>query len=146
MKDPVCWMTVDPQDCAGSAHHAGVEYFFCSTHCVEEFKKRPESYLTEFAAQVKAPVPDASADAVYTCPMHPEVSRVGFGTCPQCGMALEPVDVSLAQEGPNPELVDFSRRLKVAAVLAVPLLVFAMSEMDLGTWTNWIQLDRKSVV
>src|SRR3546814_5514997 len=61
------------------------------------------------------PIADAPEGAIWTCPMHPEIQQVGPGNCPICGMALEPMEPSL-DEGPNPELVDFTRRLKVAAV------------------------------
>src|SRR3546814_16111522 len=77
------------------------------------------------------PIADAPEGAIWTCPMHPEIQQVGPGNCPICGMALEPMEPSL-DEGPNPELVDFTRRLKVAAVLAVPLLFLAMGAEMLG--------------
>lgn len=89
-----------------------------------------------------------STDAIYTCPMHPEVKQVGPGSCPICGMALEPMEVTLNAEETNPELVDFSKRLKVAMLFSVPLLVLAMSEMVPGApfhswfpgnWLNWVQ-------
>lgn len=90
-----------------------------------------------------------SSDATYTCPMHPEVKQTGPGSCPICGMALEPVEVSLEHEAENPELIDFSRRLKWSAVFALPLLILAMGEMIPGNpfhaWLpgnlmNWAQL------
>ncbi|HEX4924827.1 MAG TPA: copper-translocating P-type ATPase, partial [Bdellovibrionales bacterium] len=87
--------------------------------------------------------------AIYTCPMHPEIRQVGPGSCPICGMALEPVEVSIEDEGPNPELVDFTKRLKVSIVFALPLLLLAMSEMLpnnplhaflASPFFNWVQL------
>lgn len=86
-----------------------------------------------------SPVSPVSKDAPHTCPMHPEVNRTGPGSCPICGMALEPVEVSAIDDTPNPELLDFSRRLKWAVVFTVPLLILAMGELIHGSWTNWVQ-------
>jgi P-type Cu+ transporter len=88
--DPVCGMEVDPADAAGSVKHEGHDYFFCSEHCVEVFKEDPERYLHADNAVAAAPAP-SGAGGQYTCPMHPEVVQDGPGTCPECGMALEPV-------------------------------------------------------
>ncbi|MEZ4750401.1 MAG: copper-translocating P-type ATPase [Bdellovibrionota bacterium] len=94
------------------------------------------------------------APAIYTCPMHPEIRQKGPGTCPLCGMALEPAEPSL-EEGPNEELLDMSRRLKIGALFTLPLLVLAMSEMIPGLklhglispkWWNWVQLALASPV
>src|SRR5262245_36294258 len=96
--DPVCGMSVDPATAAGSVAHAGTTYHFCSRHCVEKFRADPEKYLAGArdahaccgSASPPAPAP-APSGAKYTCPMHPEVVRDGPGTCPKCGMALEPM-------------------------------------------------------
>lgn len=147
VKDPVCGMDVDPSDSAGSVDYKGVTYHFCSEHCVAAFKENPEEYLDEQAKAAKAAA--LPKDAVYTCPMHPEVKQVGPGSCPLCGMALEPLEVSLGEDAPNPELVDFTRRLKWCIGFTLPLLILAMGEMIPGNpfhaWfpgnaMNWVQL------
>ncbi len=121
--DPVCGMTVDPAKAAASFAHEGVTYFFCSTHCLERFRKAPESFLTK----VRNPIVGEGA-AEYTCPMHPEIVRDHPGSCPICGMALEPRTVTLdAQE--NPELVDMTRRFWVSAGLSLPVFLLGMSDL-----------------
>src|SRR3989442_432516 len=120
--DPVCGMTVDPAKAAGSADYAGKKYLFCSKHCLAKFQAEPAKY-TKRAAPESAP-----SGVTYTCPMHPEVVRVGPGSCPKCGMTLEPV-TPLAAGDANPELVDMTRRFWVSAVLSVPLLFIAMAPM-----------------
>lgn len=147
MKDPVCEMDVDPNDSAGSYNHAGHVYHFCSEGCLEAFKENPAEYLDESAKAEKAAL--LPKDAIYTCPMHPEIKQVGPGSCPICGMALEPMEISLDSDAPNPELVDFTHRLKWSAVFTFPLLILAMGEMIPGNpfheWLpgsamNWFQL------
>ena len=115
--DPVCGMTVSPDSPHRHAHR-GVEYRFCAARCREKFTADPARYLEPHAA----PVPEAPAGTRYTCPMHPEVVQEGPGTCPICGMALEPAMPSL-DEDENPELVDFRRRFRWT--LPLSLLVFA---------------------
>jgi Cu+-exporting ATPase len=119
--DPVCGMTVDPEKTAHYAEHAGHDYHFCSAGCRTKFVADPEAYL---GAKPKAE-PLATPGAMWTCPMHAEIRREGPGTCPICGMALEPEEPSL-DDGPNPELVDFTRRLWVAGTLTIPLLIVSM--------------------
>jgi Cu+-exporting ATPase len=119
--DPVCGMTVDPAKTSHHARHADQDYHFCSNKCRERFVARPEIFLEG----ASAPPPAAAADAVYTCPMHPEVEQIGPGTCPLCGMALEPKVFTLAQ-GPSEEYLDMRRRFIVSAVLTAPLAVLAM--------------------
>ncbi|MBX8813595.1 heavy metal translocating P-type ATPase [Ochrobactrum sp. MR34] len=123
VKDPVCGMMVDPA--AGKPHMAykGHEYHFCSDSCHSKFKADPEKYLT--AQSAAAP---AIKGAQYTCPMHPEIIRDEPRSCPICGMALEPVMPSL-DDGPNPELVDFTRRFWVSAICSIPLLIVTMGPM-----------------
>src|SRR5262245_47887922 len=128
VKDPVCGMTVDPDR---TPHHHVLRdrtYFFCGAGCLERFRAEPVRFLGG-AASVTTPVP---ASVEYTCPMHPEVRRPGPGDCPICGMALEPVQLSLDQEESNPELDDMTHRLKVAAIFTVPLFLLAMSDMIPG--------------
>ena len=112
-------MTVDPARAAGSFVFEGVTYHFCSTHCVEKFKTDPNKYLHPQAA------PEAMPEGKYTCPMHPEVVQQNVGACPMCGMALEPIEVSLADLG-NPELDDMSRRFWISLVFSIPVLLLGM--------------------
>jgi Cu+-exporting ATPase len=118
-KDPVCGMTVDPAQAAGSHVHDGVTYHFCSTHCVAKFKADPRKYLDPQAG------PEAMPEGRYTCPMHPEVVKDGFGTCPACGMALEPMEISLDNTA-NPELDDMSRRFRMSLLFSAPVIVLGM--------------------
>jgi P-type Cu+ transporter len=119
--DPVCGMEVDP-DTDLRTDYLGQTYYFCNPSCLERFRADPEGVLH--------PAPPASADleATYTCPMHPDVRQKGPGACPFCGMALEPVAVSL-DEGPNVELIDMTRRLYLAVAVGLPVMAFAMAEM-----------------
>ena len=141
--DPVCGMSVDPASAKHSAEFAGKTYYFCSAGCREKFLAEPQRYLGEAPAEA---APSAPAGTIYTCPMHPEVRQVGPGSCPICGMALEPVTPA-AETGPNPELVDMTRRFWVAVALAVPVagLEMAGHVVNLDAIvspqaTNWIQL------
>ena len=138
--DPVCGMTVDPATTAHGAAHAGEEYVFCSAGCRTKFVDDPDRYLGE--RPEPAPV---TPGAIYTCPMHPEVRQEGPGSCPICGMALEPETVT-AEAPVTHELIDFTRRLWIGAVLTLPgfalelgghLTVLAMRIP--GQTSNWIQ-------
>ena len=91
VKDPVCGMTVDPHTAKHRAEHAGEPYYFCSAGCRTKFMADPARYLDPAAAAKAEPVPEGT---IYTCPMHPQIRQVGPGSCPICGMALEPVLVS----------------------------------------------------
>jgi Cu+-exporting ATPase len=139
--DPVCGMTVDPAKTAHHATHAGMDYHFCSAGCRTKFVAAPAHYLTGPSRAAS----QAQEGAIWTCPMHPQIRQTGPGTCPICGMALEPEAPSL-EDAPNPELVDFTRRFWVSAVLAVPLLILTMGTDLLGlhlvnpTVSPWIQL------
>ncbi len=119
--DPVCGMDVDP-DTDLKTEYRGKTYYFCNPICLERFQADPEGVLHPSEA------PPADPDAIYTCPMHPEIRQVGPGSCPICGMALEPATVTL-DEGPNVELIDMTRRFRVAAALGLPVMIFAMTEM-----------------
>src|SRR5499427_2548647 len=104
--DPVCGMRVNLEDARHRFAYRGEEYFFCSGRCRERFAAEPEKFLKPKPAE-----PDAPEGSIYTCPMHPEVRQVGPGSCPICGMALEPLVASLAEEEPaDPELADMTRR------------------------------------
>jgi Cu+-exporting ATPase len=126
VKDPVCGMTVDPAATPHHAEHEGQDYHFCSAGCRAKFVADPESYLGG-----ARPEPETTPGAIWTCPMHPQIRRDGPGTCPICGMALEPEEPSL-DDAPNPELVDFTRRLWVSGVLTLPLLAISMGAEMLG--------------
>ncbi len=144
--DPVCGMTVKIEGARHVHTHAGEPHYFCSAGCREKFVADPPRYLDPARkAAAEAAVP---AGALYTCPMHPEIVQVGPGSCPICGMALEPKDPTAAVDGPNPELIDFRRRLAVAAVATIPVVVLAMGP-DLGlpvhSWLSpqtvgWVEL------
>ena len=132
--DPVCGMTVDPDRAAGSFEYNGKTYYFCSTHCLHRFRENPESFLNKTTAPQPIGItrqPKPVAGQKYTCPMHPEIMRDAPGSCPICGMALEPVNVSLEDET-NPELVDMTRRFWVAVVLSIPVFVLGMSDLIPG--------------
>jgi len=142
VKDPVCGMTVDPQKAAGKAEHDGKTYFFCSPRCKERFETEPEKFLAapgtagmEHAHARKhehAAAPSAEGQNVrYTCPMHPEIVQIGPGSCPICGMALEPMDI-VAGEQADPEYDSMRKRLWVGAALSLPLLVLSMAGDALG--------------
>ena len=135
VKDPVCGMDVNPDTAFGSHDHGGRTYFFCSEDCLEKFRAEPAKYLAhslDHRAR-EAPARDTRSQLpgtgqVYTCPMHPEIRQPGPGSCPICGMALEPRIVT-GEEEISPELVDMTRRFWVSLVLTAPLLFLAMSEM-----------------
>ncbi len=169
-------MTVDPDSAAGSYEHQGKTYYFCSTHCLHKFREDPERFLnkgsqnhlrervanplsqiqslgpTSQQSQRQPPANAGGSDKItkteYTCPMHPEVVRDAPGSCPICGMALEPRTVSLDDEK-NPELVDMSYRFWVSALLTLPLLAIGMAELVPrlsvdrllpDRFTGWIEL------
>ena len=118
--DPVCGMTVDAANPrGGSAEVDGIAYHFCSAKCRERFVADPQRFL-----QPRAPEP-VVAGVIYTCPMHPEIRQEGPGTCPICGMALEPEMPSLDEEE-NPELRDFGRRFWWTLPLTLAVLLLAM--------------------
>ena len=158
--DPVCGMTITPEDSVGSVRHRGQTYYFCNQSCLERFRDTPEAFVeggrqaategvpgTTFVCPMdpeirqsepgpcpkcgmalEPEVPTAGPMRVeWTCPMHPEIVRDAPGSCPICGMALEPRTVVL-EAGPNPELVEMSRRFWTSAALAAPLLAIAMGD------------------
>jgi Cu+-exporting ATPase len=132
VKDLVCGMDVVPGEGAGgSAEHGAGTYWFCNPGCREKFIANPSRYLEPRPAVPGAlpagrPAPD---QRIYTCPMHPEVRQIGPGSCPKCGMALEPVETGTGDEGPSPELVDMTRRFWVSLVLTLPVFALATAEM-----------------
>jgi Cu+-exporting ATPase len=142
VKDPVCGMEVDPHTARHKAEHGGRPYYFCSAGCKDKFVADPARYLKGDAALVQAVPPGTT----YTCPMHPEIRQIGPGSCPICGMALEPV-IASADAGPNPELVDFTRRFWIGLIFTAPVFVLEMGTHLFGPhgWinqslSNWLQL------
>ncbi|HRD29808.1 MAG TPA: YHS domain-containing protein, partial [Caulobacter sp.] len=129
-KDPVCGMSVDPATAKHHALHDGHDYWFCSPGCLTKFVADPDRYLTPAAAE------PAHAGAIWTCPMHPEIRQKGPGSCPICGMALEPETVG-RDDGPNPELADMTRRLWIAAALTLPVFALDMGQHLLGLTPPW---------
>ncbi|WP_425475548.1 heavy metal translocating P-type ATPase [Mesorhizobium quangtriensis] len=131
--DPVCGMTVDRATAAHFARREGEGFYFCSTGCKGKFESEPVRYLGD--RPKPEPMPKGTQ---YTCPMHPEIVRDKPGSCPKCGMALEPMGVPTGDEGPNPELVDFTRRLWVSGVLSIPLLLITMGPMLGLPFREWL--------
>ena len=128
--DPVCSMTVDPHTAKHRADYHGHPYYFCSAGCRTKFVNGPQKYL-----DVREPEPVAE-DSVYTCPMHPQIRHVGPGSCPICGMALEP-ELAGSDIGPNPELIDMSRRFWIGIALTVPIFVLEMGSHIAGAH-SWV--------
>jgi Cu+-exporting ATPase len=133
-RDPVCGMSVDRASARHFLRHEGEKHYFCSAGCKSKFEADPAAYRNG-SKPVAKPAP---AGTQYTCPMHPEVVRDQAGDCPKCGMALEPMGIPPADEGPNPELVDFTRRLWISAVLSIPLLAITMGPMIGLPSREWI--------
>ena len=142
--DPVCGMKVDPSTARHKAEHEGKTFYFCSEGCHTKFDADPAKYVHEKMRPARpVNLPDGT---IYTCPMHPQIRQVGPGNCPICGMALEP-EVASAETGPNPELIDMTRRFWVGLALSIPVVVLEMGGHLIGghrwidqTLSNWIQL------
>ena len=143
VKDPVCGMDVDPATAEHKATFQARSYFFCSARCHDKFVAEPKRYVNSAppAQAASARVPD---DVVYTCPMHPEIRQIGPGSCPICGMALEPVAPEL-HSGASPELTEMRRRFWFGLLLAAPVFVLEMGA-HLFNWhglpqqlSNWLQ-------
>nr|WP_263973617.1 heavy metal translocating P-type ATPase [Indioceanicola profundi] len=140
-------MKVDPATAPHQSNVAGTTYYFCSAGCKTKFDAHPDYYLTPSGIQPNSK-PTAQPGAIYTCPMHPQIRQEGPGTCPICGMALEPETVS-SEVQPNPELRDMSRRFWIGLILSIPLLILEMSA-HLPAWgladllpariSAWVQL------
>src|SRR5688572_13657545 len=143
--DPVCKMLVTPETAAGEYEHNGIIYYFCNPRCKARFASDPGSFLSEPSAvadgltqhhhgtgfqdpDLQPPAIAGGSDIEYTCPMHPEIVQIGPGSCPICGMALEPKEISL-DDTPDPEFLDMKRRFRISAVLTLPVFVLAMAEM-----------------
>ena len=161
-EDLVCGMTVIPEQAAGQVGHEGKTYYFCSKGCAAKFEKEPQKYLAAkdkaiedhllpaghadhsvHAAHAPSPVTTATKGTRYTCPMHPQIVQLGPGSCPICGMALEPMD-AFAEVEADPECDSMLRRFWVSAVLSLPVLLIAMFGDALklpvtGGARNWIE-------
>ncbi|MFO1255399.1 MAG: heavy metal translocating P-type ATPase [Sphingomonadaceae bacterium] len=140
--DPVCGMSVDPATTPHVATHGGAHHYFCSAGCLAKFNADPARYMGDAPHQTES-VPEG---AIWTCPMHPEVQRPGPGSCPICGMALEPMTPTLS-DGPSPEYADMKRRFAIGLVLALPVVALEMgghltglSHMLGGRLGNLIQM------
>src|SRR5437879_3272966 len=150
LKDPVCGMMVVPQKAAAKVEHSGKTYYFCSTKCSERFSRSPEKFLPvsesvkmdhigqSRASKERGEMPQATAAHTdgkkkirYTCPMHPQIVQIGPGSCPICGMALEPLDV-FAEVEADPEYDSMRLRFWISAALSLPLLLFSMAGESLG--------------
>ena len=121
--DPVCGMRVDPLKTEHHLDHKGQRYFFCSGSCRTRFEAEPEKFLAPKSSVAEKKLPEGT---IYTCPMHPEIRQVGPGSCPICGMALEPEAVSL-DDKPDHELIDMTRRFWIALALTLPVFVIDMA-------------------
>jgi len=140
--DPVCGMTINPNTSRHRYEFKGQNYYFCSAGCRAKFTADPRKYLAGLQTSKTEAAPEG---AIYTCPMHPQIRQLGPGSCPICGMALEPEVVS-AEPARNPEIVDMTRRFWVGLVLAIPVLALEMGghitnlHMFLSQiWSNWLQ-------
>jgi Cu+-exporting ATPase len=147
--DPVCGMTVDPKSAAGSHTYQGATYYFCSAHCVTKFKADPNQFLKKSTVTTPTSTVHATAGP-YTCPMHSEIIQDGPGTCPKCGMALEPMQPT-AEAGPDAELISMQQRFWIGAALTAPVFLIAMAGLipsgalmaflhDRMGLLNWAQL------
>ncbi|MBN9616722.1 MAG: copper-translocating P-type ATPase [Acidobacteriales bacterium 59-55] len=141
--DPVCGMKVVPEDAKWKTEHAGRTWYFCGQSCLKKFEAEPQKYD---GSQSAVPKPAAApAGGEYTCPMHPEIRQNGPGSCPICGMALEPVDVT--GDAPNHELDDMTRRFWIGVVLTLPLMAIMVSHLMpgnplqriLGHGSGWLE-------
>ncbi len=139
VRDPVCGMIVNPDTANIRAEYAHKPYFFCSARCHDKFVIEPRRYITPALTDA------AATDGTYTCPMHPQIRQKGPGTCPICGMALEP-EMATGEEGPSAELVDMTRRFWIGLALSAPVValemtghLFNLHGIVSGQLSNWIQ-------
>ncbi len=144
--DPICGMPLNPAETALKSSYQDQTYYFCSSHCLSQFKASPEKALAR-VQKPSLPVTHHGSNT-YTCPMHPEIKQEGPGTCPVCGMALDPMTLSL-EDRDDGELQDMGRRFQVSAILAGLVVTFAMAKhipgFSIPTWFSiqtgqWIEL------
>jgi Cu+-exporting ATPase len=140
--DPVCGMSVNPATAQHVATHAGAHHYFCSAGCLAKFTADPSRFLNDAPRSIE-PVPEG---AIWTCPMHPEIQRPGPGSCPICGMALEPMTPTLS-DGPSHEYADMKRRFVIGLILTLPVVALEMGGHLLGLdrllgqrTSNWMQM------
>ena len=124
--DPVCRMLVQPSSAAAKFDYQAATYYFCAVGCLNKFRQNPAKFLGKDAKA--EPMTGSDADVEYTCPMDPEIVQIGAGICPKCGMALEPMVISL-DDKPDPEYLDMKRRFWISAALTLPVFALAMLEM-----------------
>lgn len=139
--DPVCGMKVDPKSAKGGAsEYKGQTYYFCNPKCKTKFDHEPEKYLSPQKEAANLPL-----DVEYTCPMHPEIKQIGPGSCPICGMALEPTMLTADHQEDQTEYLDMRKRFIFSVVLSIPLLFVSMggrhliSSHDSQSWMNYIE-------
>lgn len=136
VKDLVCGMDVST-DSELNIKYENKLYYFCSGHCLAKFEKNPKEYIENKKKPKQDKVDKAT---IYTCPMHPEIKQQGPGSCPKCGMALEPL-VASVDEGENEELIDMSRRFWVSAVLSLPVFILAMTaDLAPSFFPTWLDM------
>lgn len=124
--DLVCKMKVTPETAAATFQYNNETYYFCAIGCQKKFRQNPEYFLNPETKAVS--MADPVSEDIYICPMHLEIEQIGAGTCPKCGMALEPKTISL-EDKPDPEFLDMKRRFWVSLVLTLPVFLLAMTEM-----------------
>ncbi|MCA1589257.1 MAG: YHS domain-containing protein, partial [Acidobacteria bacterium] len=142
--DPICGMSVAPETAAGKYDFEGKTYYFCSAGCLNKFKQNPRVFLD---GKKEEKLEAERKRVEYTCPMHPEIVQIGPGSCPICGMALEPKVMTL-DDKPDPEFVDMKRRFWISTVLTIPVFALAMGEMlpnfhelispDFSIWVQFV--------
>lgn len=147
--DPVCGMSVTVDADTPRSRYGSETYYFCSQKCKGKFDSSPQSVLSSEEETSAANSASSSTSGRYTCPMHPEIIRSEPGSCPICGMALEPMDMPTENDAPNPEIQDFKKRFWLGAALTVPLIVLTMGpfvglgfirEMIGERVTLWVEL------
>ncbi len=140
-KDPVCGMEVNGST-PNSLEYEGQQYFFCSNHCRNKFEADPLRFIAAGSTQPNNADKEQEG-AVFTCPMHPEIQQNHPGSCPKCGMALEPMTPTLSDEV-NPELVDFNKRFWWTLPLTIAVTILAMFghklELFEATIQSWVEL------
>ncbi len=133
--DPVCGMTVEPDKTEHHVRHGHQDFHFCSAGCKTKFVAKPEHYLKNRPPDQEEAAPEGT---MYTCPMHPEIRQLGPGSCPICGMALEP-EIFELDLGPDPEYIDMRRRLWISALFTIPLFIYAMGDLIPGKpFDGWL--------
>lgn len=138
--DPVCGMTVNPDTTELKSTYQGGTYYFCSLHCLSKFDADPRQALAQSGAQSQSDSSGKDDTNLYTCPMHPEIEQQGPGTCPICGMALEPMTISL-DDKEDPELAQMGQRFKYSSILATLVVAFAMAKHIPGLpWPDWLSM------